>query len=68
MDPVLARIEDKINNSIQRYTRFMIAPQVIFVLFDEHAVATDRRKLASALSALPHLLSLVNFLRLAFQA
>ena len=49
----MSRIGDKVADSIQRHTSYLKAPQVIFSLFDEHATATDRQKLASALSALP---------------
>jgi hypothetical protein len=52
-DPLLSRIGDKVADSIQRHTSYLKAPQVIFSLFDEHATATGRQKLASALSALP---------------
>ena len=52
-DPVLSRIGEKVADSIQRHTSYLKAPQVIFALFDEHSPATDRQRLASALSDIP---------------
>ena len=62
-DPVLSRIGDRVADSIQRHTSYLKAPQVIFALFDEHAVATDRQQLAAALSALPRLDSSPNYFK-----
>ena len=47
-DPVLSRIGDTVADSIQRHTSYVKASQVIFA----QARATDRQKLASALSPL----------------